>query len=139
MNDRELIELAAKAYGFGGGSFIWCDPVLRCDNNAIITDGGLWDYTNNRTLWNPLTNDGDALRLAVKLGISLESDAVIEVGRFTYMGHTEGEYEMGVEAWKVLSDPIRTIKEQELYKDDPYAATRRAITRVAAEIGRTMP
>lgn len=48
MTDRELLELAAKAAG------------LR------------WSYDLNLKVWNPLTDDGDALRLAVVLNILVE-------------------------------------------------------------------
>ena len=60
MNDRKLLELAAKAAGlceysneFGRG------PMYRARYN------GLQDYSP----WNPLTSDSDALRLAVILGL----------------------------------------------------------------------
>lgn len=52
MSDRELLELAAKAAGRGIADYLPGEPD-RC--------------------WNPLTDDGDALRLAVSLpGMSLE-------------------------------------------------------------------
>ena len=66
--------------------------------------------------WNPLTDDGDALRLAVKLGISvLYSD---------FTGEAEARWNRG--AYRLT----------EYGPDDPLAATRRAIVRAAAEIGR---
>jgi hypothetical protein len=52
MEDRELLELAAKAAGMK--TTLW----------ASATRGG-------RLGWNPLDDDGDALRLAVRLGIEL--------------------------------------------------------------------
>lgn len=68
--------------------------------------------------WNPLTDDGDALRLAVKLRMHISAAAVggvfIEVSR-------KSTYE--------IFEPVN---------NDPCAATRRAITRAAAEIGRRM-
>jgi len=54
MTDRELFELAAKA----------ADIPLKPDF-AERSDY----YMTDRLMWNPLTDDGDALRLAVKLGI----------------------------------------------------------------------
>ena len=123
MNDKTLLELAAKAYGFGGGSFTWCDPVLRNDTNAVITDGGLWDYTDNRTLWNSLTNDGDALRLAVKLRIDFYiSD---DSGESAYAGY-----------YKPDAGGLRKRFMIQRFDDSPspYAATRRAIVRAAAAI-----
>jgi len=58
MNDRELLELAAKAAGY---------KLMP----SLPHDDGLRLYTANQIgyiKWNPLTDDGDALRLAVKLG-----------------------------------------------------------------------
>lgn len=54
MTDKELIEQAAKAAGI---SKQW--------------DGSLVDQQNPSGVWNPLEDDGDALRLAVKLHISV--------------------------------------------------------------------
>jgi hypothetical protein len=55
MKDRELLELAAKACGWVGVPDKW---------RNICSSG-------RNTEWNPLTDDGDALRLAVKLGLAL--------------------------------------------------------------------
>ena len=58
--DRELLELAAKAAGIAldgecphGGFWVWDDEHLH------------------HLPWNPLADDGDALRLAVKLDIQV--------------------------------------------------------------------
>ncbi|MFM2007587.1 MAG: hypothetical protein RLZZ09_3242 [Pseudomonadota bacterium] len=90
MTDRELLEVAARAAGI---------DLLR---GPYIT-------------WNPLTDDGDALRLAVCLWIT--------VTQFTK--HVRAE----VDGQPDLHEP---------HGPDPYAATRRAIVRAAAEIGRSM-
>ena len=69
------------------------------------------------SMWNPLTDDRDAFMLIVKLGL------VVNVWRDAnkvYAGNCDGD---GA-AENLLSDP--------------YAATRRATTRAAAEIGRQM-
>jgi hypothetical protein len=92
--DRELLELAAKACGLE-------ESKMRIEFNQ----------------WNPLTDDGDALRLSVKLKIDVKHYDDFVVGWF-YGGY------------------IGTGKIP--YDSDPYAATRRAITRAAAEIGRSM-
>ena len=99
--DRELLELAAKAAGIN----------LVCDGVEFMssTNDGL-------RFWNPITDDGDALRLAVKLRL------------FPYlmsMGKSIGFDEIDMD-----------IREE--FEQDPYAATRRAIVRAAAEIGRGM-
>jgi len=65
--------------------------------------------------WHPLYDDGDALRLAVKFLFE------IDMGRGCIaIRHASG------------------IKVLEAFNNDPYAATRRAIVRAAAEIGRGM-
>jgi hypothetical protein len=112
MTDRELLELAAKAAGMTGvryspsfGMEKMIDP-SRPKETGSIGHG-----------WNPLTDDGDALRLAVKLKIAVtypEDESCVRV----WYGS------MGTEP---LCDDLGS---------DPYAATRRAITRVAAEIGK---
>lgn len=55
MNNKELLELAAKAAGV---------PLKDLDDRFDC-----WEETPIRIhrAWNPLTDDGDALRLAVKL------------------------------------------------------------------------
>jgi hypothetical protein len=101
MADRELLELAAKAAGIDLGS--WCEEL-----------DAFWKGGRGESIWNPLTDDGDALRLAVKLRLYLEQYA-----------ERAGAWKIGLEAKESLGD-------------DPYAATRRAIVRAAAEIGRNM-
>lgn len=66
--------------------------------------------------WNPLHDDGDAFRLAVKLGI----------GIWQHMSIREVEVEH--------YDDGRSLNEQ--FGSDPFYANRRAIVRLAAEIGR---
>ena len=93
--DRELLEFAAKAAGIEINWFKW--ERLTCQ-------------------WNPITDDGDALRLAVKLKmhVSVFSDAI-------GIGTPGGGY-----------------TETKLV-DEANATTRRAITCAAAEIGKQMP
>jgi len=97
MSDRELLEDAAKAAGIGPLS--WIEP----DGTKIVTN----------VRWNPLTDDGDALRLAVELRIG----SVHALLQWSEENHEDAEA-----AWE----------------NDPNAATRRAIVRAAAEIGRNM-
>ena len=58
MTDRELLEKAARAAGYK-----WRWYVAPVGQLFQIHDGFLWNY------WSPLTDDGDALRLAVRLNI----------------------------------------------------------------------
>ena len=101
MNNRELLEQAAKAAG------------IEAKNGELYVyhNGFGWN-------WNPLTDDGDALRLAVKLDIDvLTQDADLKVGALYPTKDGSAEVWEGV-------------------NDDPYAATRRAIVRAAAEIAK---
>ena len=68
--------------------------------------------------WNPLLDDADALRLAVKLKLRIGGD---DTARVDY-----GLYDAGNCGF--IDEPIGC---------DRMAATRRAIVRAAAEIGRT--
>ena len=101
MNDRELLEFAAKAAEIDVHTIEDADGVVH------------WDG------WKPLTDDGDALRLAVKLDMSVDVD-FYESSSYAYAGDSP-------RVWAV-----------ELWRDDKGAATRRAIVRAAAEIGKAM-
>ena len=116
MTDRELLEAAAKAAGieidkseFNGGG--------RGNDGFDITGSAVLDWHDYKT-WNPLTDDGDALRLAVKLGI------VIDFWLTPHLG-VAGTVNFGK-----YKDAI-FIGEQDIQE-----STRRAIVRAAAEIGR---
>lgn len=98
--DRELLELAAKAAGIE-----LPNPVLRITHHRGVAP----------KTWNPLTDDGDALRLAVML-------------RLCYLWQHD---------WLMVYSGDVGVRERELA--DPYVATRRAIVRAAAEIGKAMP
>ena len=111
--DRELLELAAKAAGIG---ITWTDTYRQ-----FFKDGY---ELGQRAFWNPLIDDGDALRLAVKLSISISDDYL----------WSNGEHVIRVGC--VFGDTL--YGDSEVCGDDPYTATRRAIVRAAAEIGRSM-
>lgn len=118
MNDRESLELAAKAAGIVGTSVTTLGgvPAIRINPHDL-------------TPWNPLTDDGDALRLAVKLRIDLHTTPINADAVLVTAKH------------RMRSDLLRQpnpTQSAELYQPDPYAATRRAIVRAAAEIGRQM-
>ena len=109
MTDRELLELAAKA----------------------AKNGAFWHPNNPfsramelpcETAWNPLDDDGDALRLAVTL----------------YMG-----VQINGTTHRSLSNRtvVRFSKNTQLsimHRGDPNDTTRRAIVRAAAEIGKRL-
>lgn len=102
--DRELLELAAKADGRTGyidqsfGHLSFCTP------------------GETPVFWNPLVDDGDALRLMVKLSMDLTNSGRI-----------------------ACAVTCREVTVQEYHNGDPYAATRRAVVLAAAAIGERMP
>ena len=118
MNDRELLELAAKAAGMSHLTE-WSDFISDYDSahygGAAMHASGIGGECKS---WNPLTDDGDALRLAVKLDMLVDAEvcaSVICPDKNGGMFHIEENHE-----------------------GDKYAAARRAIVRAAAEIGRAM-
>jgi hypothetical protein len=123
MTDRELLELAAKAAGYKLG---WHErrvghrdePLLLRGHGLLTQDGK--DWLNYPHLWNPLDDDGDALRLAVKLRL--------QVTPGTYRDHEATAFRSGAGE---AHEPVH-------YQQDIYAATRRAIVRAAAEIGKAL-
>ena len=123
MTEREMLEFAAKAYGLGSdsGGFIWTESEYPRGSN---TNGALWNYKgwhDTAELWNPLTDDGDALRLAVKLGIVVDAYRLSAISGSRLMsGHNN---------WERASEDDYCSDEQ---------AVRNAITMVAAEIGKRM-
>ena len=124
MTDKELLELAAKA------AAITCSWAHADEADYSASTEGMWRNgersPNNSKFWNPLTDDGDSLRLAVKLGMDVCID-------------TPQENEPGTHAIAFVGSGADTVDAVELHGSDPYAATRRAIVRAAAAIGKAMP
>ena len=106
MTDREMLEFAAKAAGY-----------VRMEYRVNVPYVSSHMTGDDFIAWNPRASDGDALRLAVRLGISISQ-----------------ERRNGC----VFCDAEPKIAADEEYGSDPYAATRLAITRAAAEIGNAM-
>ena len=70
MSDRELLEAAAKAVGMNVLVVPWPenkDGWFWCEHGS--KGAGLHRTGYMPSHWNPLTDDGDALRLAVRLNI----------------------------------------------------------------------
>jgi hypothetical protein len=67
MNDKELLERAAKAAGIGIERSRLDDPMWN-DFLLTVRDPR---HAGKGVGWNPLTDDGDALRLAVTLRLSI--------------------------------------------------------------------
>ena len=106
MDDKELIELAAKAAG---------EDVEWHDSGSYFYRKSC-NWPAEKGFFNPLHDDGEALRLAAKLVLNvLASEACILA-----------EDENGVECIEYMYGP-----------EDYTSGWRRAIVRAAAEIGRT--
>jgi hypothetical protein len=101
MSDKELLELAAKAAGH------------TISIKTLIESG-----------WNPLTDDGDAFRLMVKLGLRVrtrDERAIVDI-------YQDGGWFMEIQIGTVDSG----------WNKDSEGATRKAIVHAAAEIGKEM-
>ena len=104
MTNRELLELAAKAAGL----HIKGHQVDYNDTFTHLVVGA--KFTKQKDKWNPLTEDGDAFRLAITTG-----------------------------DWGHLDDLLFQFGSRGInFQADPAAAIRYAIVRAAAEIGKEM-
>ena len=102
-SDRYLLELAAKAAGI---------KIVDCGCRYEEWPFKYAEGQVRRGHWNPLKDDGDALRLAVILKLDI----------YFFIGFGEVHCEE-------VDEPL---------SHDDYAATRRAIVRAAAAIGESM-
>ena len=109
-NEREMLELAAKAAGL----------TLEYNGN----NAGYWGYWRGLPQWNdwnPREDDGDALRLACKLRMALDFSTAKNGPDTAFSEELED----------VIAVPITKWMDTE--------SMRLAIVRAAAEIGRGMP
>lgn len=111
-NDQELLEAAAKAAGI--------DAAFHPEPG----DEGMWlkgaRSPDNSKYWNPLNDDGDALRLAVSLGMNIDTQA----------GKVDCEFYVkrnGFDEW--------IYAETAMMDSPPIEVVRRAIVETAAKIG----
>ena len=112
--DKELLMLAAKAVGL----HVKATAVNTDDNFTGVIIGAR--HTKQKVRWNPLADDGDALRLAVDLDMDVcLSTFKKEVTAFLYCN---GEI----------------VSKSDIFGTDKHSATRRAIVRAAAAIGEDM-
>jgi len=112
MTDKELLKFAAKAVGIE----------LEWDSRGAyeVIPG----VTGSEKTWGPLTNDGDALRLAVPLNLTISTGG----------GGPRDPHKANIRVWRF---GVPGVCEPKGF--DSLAATRRAIVRAAAEIGKAMP
>ena len=104
--DKTLLEMAAKAAKLKNYRYRPAEDGLHA---CIEYD----DEDGCTVVWMPLCDDGDALRLAVKLRLDID------------------HHQFSVNVWDGYIGTGRIPS-----GDDPYAATRRGIVRAAAEIGK---
>lgn len=119
MNDRELLEMAAKAAGV---------DILynRFMNYPVLITGNEKDG-DPVVPWNPLTDDGDSLRLVTKLGLDV------------YCSTNPKVLAAVCTVWDQNMDVKHECTERHTANGvSPDEATRRAIVRAAAEIGAGM-
>jgi len=109
-----MLEFAAKAAGI---------------DLQETEDGFEADFDDSR-VWNPIADDGDALRLMVRLRLHARQFPVLDDGFDAPLGM--------VEVWRVDDDDPMHVEYLKA-GDDRLVFTRRAIVRAAAEIGRQMP
>lgn len=145
MTDKELLELAAKAAGWTGWRSkhgYWnlespegkksshCHDWLPYDayTGEKLSDPTFADAINSEG-WNPITDDGDALRLAVKLRLTIkhDEDNAVLAGISQDQSGAPTLDRKGPWFWKEWT-----------FGTSQYAATRRAIVHAAAEIGKAM-
>lgn len=104
--DKELLEMAARAAGY----------VIAPHVNRGISSSLLFTL-EGRGNWNPLRDDGDALRLAVELRLNVELD-----------------HDWITAVSSSLENPVMIP----VNDGDILSATRKAIVICAAEIGKSM-
>ena len=113
MTDKELLELAAKAAGI---LLIRSRLDDQLHKDMLAASSARNPHHENGP-WNPLTDDGDALRLANALQLCIA------------IGRLDGTV------------VVTSANNSRIYAAEPYEtrsdeATRRAIVRAAAEIGK---
>lgn len=115
MTNKQLLESAAKAAGYILKS--WCPETDESKEFFIAqlpVNGHEAEYPEywSEEYWNPLEDDGDAFRLAAKVGL------LIDLGPISCSVHKGDVRDLGFE-W---------------YNDDRCAATRRAIVCAVAKL-----
>lgn len=116
MSDTQLLELAAKA----------------CGMPRPVDDNGLWSAwvgsLESGHWWNPLDDDGDALRISSKLSLDIVFDC------YPQRAMDETRKAFRVRVWAV-----GWVKEEFDDEASKIAAIRRVVVRAAASIGERMP
>ena len=120
-SDHELLMWAAKAAGY---KVKWVDGATPFNYTGFLKEDPHLTHYNDipvQVHWNPLKDSGQALELAVKLRLHISQQL-----SYVAVMRPHGGPGSHLLSWT------------EQYKDDPLAATRRAIVCAAAEIGENM-
>lgn len=124
MSDKELLKLAAKAACIQIGRYAELIDDYYSEWNGQsayeLTTGGYW---------NPLEDDGDALRLAASLNLCV---------CFT-LAEANPTFGTAMVGYSPLENKVPIATERYSEPSEKLAATRRAIVKAAAEIGKAMP
>jgi hypothetical protein len=104
MGDRELLEAAAKAAGI----------TVRCVGDGRLGGNVVFYAEPSQLYWNPLTDDGDALRLACALKLNI----------------AQGDFSVGVDDEDEVDEAMFVPSD-----DKRCEVVRRAIVRAAAALG----
>lgn len=116
MTDREMLELAAKAAEWQLCGYSWIGENEDDDECEILESAFVKTHPEQElaTKWNPLTDDGDALRLAVKLHMQVS---------------------VTTESCRAETLPCLGVRVND---SDENLATRRAVVMAAAAVGKEM-
>ena len=122
MELREMLELAALAVGYRHVDYSSCDYDGALGIVLLDENGGQGKN------WNPADDDGDSRRLAVRLNIVNSS------------GHQKFTHDEDMwSAWAMKDNgDLYFAVDYSKSNDDPLAATRMAVLRCAAEIGKSI-
>lgn len=116
MSDIELLRLAAKALALPMCGEWDC----AAEGRGIIIGHGNGDLRP----WNPLSDDGEAFRILIDLGITIRRGVGIVTADYLFFNPDT------IDEYKVICQMVL---------DDYRLAARHAIVRAAAEIGSSMP
>lgn len=116
-SDRELLALAAEAARY---KVRWIEGATPLHYTGFMIDNGkhVPSGFEHEIRWNPLTDDGDALRLATATMICVEFGYCQDSAPIIRCGYIEDR-----DSWKMYPN-----------FPNPHIATRRAIVTAAAEI-----
>lgn len=121
MDDDAVIDLAARAAIHFGA------PLKRRVFNELDKDFQYECWALDGEPWTPLDDDGDALYLACKLGLRVDTNCPTVIGNLPGVGvWASGDNSAFPEFWTAEAKDI-------------CAATRQTILRAAAHIGKAVP